>query len=59
MAHVHGYRKKNGTYVRSHYRKNPQRRAVPSTSSGGIDGFWIFLLIILVLAAIGSTYPLS
>ena len=49
MTHVRGYRRKNGTYVRPHYRRNPS----PQMWSGGAGlGLGVIPLIIFVLFVI-------
>ena len=49
MTHVRGYWKKDGTYVRSHYRRN-MIRTTPSSSSDVV--LWIILAVI-ALTVIG------
>jgi hypothetical protein len=51
MGHVHGYRRRDGTYVRGHYRRNPSS-AVGGGLSSAIGAVLLAIFVLMVLMAI-------
>jgi hypothetical protein len=50
MTHVRGYRRKDGTYVRSHYRRNPGPQVSSGTAGLGLGAIPLIIFVLIVIA---------